>query len=67
MGWEVLVWIDVAMGRGHVAGCHEHSSAHLRSTNLRGFVGYLRTYWPRKKISTAFRKKYSNIKFHENL
>jgi hypothetical protein len=35
--WEVVEWIDVALDRGHVAGCHEHNSAHLISKNARGF------------------------------
>ena len=44
--------------------CHEHNNTHLRSKNVRGFLGYLRTYWPPKqKISTVFRKKYSNKNF----
>jgi hypothetical protein len=42
--WKVVEWIDVALDRGHVAGCHEHNSAHLSSKNARGFLGYLRTY-----------------------
>jgi hypothetical protein len=48
IGWEVVEWIDVALYMGNIAGCHEHNSAHFSSKNARGFLGYLRTYWPRK-------------------
>jgi hypothetical protein len=43
-GWEVVEWIDVALDKEHVAGCHEQNSAHLKSKNARGFLGYPRTY-----------------------
>ena len=43
-GWEVVEWVDLALDRGHVAGCHEQNSAHFNSWNARGFLGYLRTY-----------------------
>jgi hypothetical protein len=58
MGQEVLEWTDVALGRRHVAGCHEHNSRHLRSKNAGGFLGYLRTYClPQKKNLDSFWKK----------
>ena len=42
-GCEVVEWIDVALDMGHVADCHEHSSAHFISKNVNGFFfGYLR-------------------------
>ena len=51
---------------GACSSCHEHNNAHLRSKNVRGFLGYLRTYWPpQQKNLNVFRKKYSNKKlFH---
>jgi len=38
MGLELLIWTEVALGRGHVAGCHEHNSAHLRSKTKGDFL-----------------------------
>ena len=43
MGLEVVEWIDVALDRGRVAGCHEHNSAHLSYKNARELLGCLRT------------------------
>jgi hypothetical protein len=46
--WDaaVLVWIDVAVERGHIACCHGHNRTHLSSKKASGFLGYQRTNWP---------------------
>jgi len=61
------VWIDVALERVHVAGCHEHSLTHLSSKNASVSLATIESTSQRtKKILDSFWKKNSNIKFYEN-
>ena len=61
MGRVALVWIDVALDRGHVAGYHEHNNAHLRSKGAGGFLGYLKSFSPPQKISRHFFEESARI------
>ena len=57
--WSGLRWLWV----GACSSCHEHNNPHLRSKMLVVFLCTWEPTGPRKKISTVFRKNYSNMKF----
>jgi len=52
-----LRWLWV----GACSSCNEHNNAHLRSKNIRRFIGYLITYWPPAKKSRQFFEKITRI------